>query len=79
MPTPSRGMTGDSQPQEELAKHMKRPRGTGFQTKKVATKTPVRPASASAAQAKDKSSAKKDSSVLAEKSTPEKDHPLDEF
>ena len=78
-PTPSRVMTGGSQPQEELAKHMRSPRGTGFQTKKVATKTPVKPTRASTTQAKDKSSAKKDSSTIAEKSTPEKDHPLDDF
>ena len=31
------------------------------------------------AQAKDKSPAKKDSSILAEKPTPEKEHPLDDF
>ena len=57
-PTPSRATTGDSQAQEELAKHMRSPRRTGFQTKKVATKPPVKPASATADQAKDKSPAK---------------------
>ena len=76
-PTPSRVMTGGSQPQEELAKHMRSPRGTGFQTKKVATKTPVKPASASIAQTKDKSPAK-DSSAPAKKSTPAKDISLDD-
>ena len=79
-PTPSRATTGDSQPQEEdLAKYMRNPRGTGFQTKKVATKPPVKPASATTAPAKDKSPAKKDSPVLAQKSTSEKDHPLDDY
>ena len=79
-PTPSRVTTGDAQPQEEdLAKYMRNPRGTGFQTKKVATKTPVKPTRASTSLAKDKSPAKKDSSTVAEKSTPEKDHPLDDF
>ena len=39
-PTPSRVATGGSQVQEELNKHMRNPRGTGFQTKKVATKSP---------------------------------------
>ena len=78
-PTPSRATTGDSKPQEELAKHIKSPRGTGFQTKKVATKSLVKSARASTAQVKDKSPAKKDSSTLAEKSTPEEDHPLDDF
>ena len=58
---------------------MNSPRGTGFQTKKVATMPPVKPARASTAQAKDKSPVKKDSPVPAEKSTPEKDHPLDDF
>ena len=47
--------------------------------KKVATKTPVKPTRASTSLAKDKSPAKKDSSIPAEKSTPEKDHPLDDF
>ena len=47
--------------------------------KKVATKTPLKPTPASAAQSKDKSPATKDSSTVAEKSTPEKDHPLDDF
>ena len=58
---------------------MKSPRGTGFQTKKVATKPPVKPTYATAARSKDKSPAKKDSPVLAEKSTPDKDHPLDDY
>ena len=79
-PTPSRAISGDSRTQEEgLAQHMKSPRGAGFQTKKVATKPPVKPARASAAQAKDKSPAKKDSPVPAEKSAPLKDHPLNDF
>ena len=47
--------------------------------KKVAAKTPTKPTHASASMAKDKSPAKKDSSAIAEKSTPEKDHPLDDF
>ena len=58
---------------------MRSPRRTGFQTKKVATKPPMKPAPASNAQAKDKSPAKKDSPVPAEKSTPLKDHPLNDF
>ena len=78
-PTPSRTTTGDSQFQEELSKHMKSPRGTGFQMKKVATKPLVKPTPASIAQAKDKSLVKKDSSVPAKKSTPEIAHPLDDF
>ena len=78
-PTPSRVTAGDSQPQEELAKHTRSPRSTGFQTKKVSTKTPVRPASTSAAQVKDKSPAKQDSSAPAEKSTHAKDDSLDDF
>ena len=42
-PTPSRVTTGDARPQEEdLAKYMRSPRGTGFQTKKVATKSPAK-------------------------------------
>ena len=76
---PSRATTGDSQAQKELTKHMRSPRRTGFQTKKVATKPPVKPASATAAPAKDKSPAKKDSPILARKSTLEKDHPLDDY
>ena len=78
-PTPSRAATGDSQAQEELAKHMRSPRGTGFQIKKVATRPPVKPASATADQAKDKSPAKQGSSAPAEKSTPEGSHPLDDY
>ena len=58
---------------------MKGPRAAGFHMKKVATKPPVKPARAFTAQAKDKSPSKKDSLVPAEKSTPEKDHPLDDF
>ena len=58
---------------------MKSPKGTGFHMKKVATKPHVKPARASTAQAKDKSPAKRDSPVPAEKSTPDKDHPLDDF
>ena len=46
--------------------------------KKVASKTPDKPASTSAAQVKDKSSAK-DSSASAKKSTPSKDKSLDDF
>ena len=78
-PTPSRAVSGDVQKQAELAKHMKSPKGTGFQTKRVATKPPVKPAHVSTAEVKDKSPAKKNSSTVAEKSTPEKDHPLDDF
>ena len=77
-PTPSRVMTGGSQPQEELAKHMRSPRGTGFQTKKVSTKPSTKSASTAAAQVKDKSPAKQDSSAPAEKSTPAKDNSLDD-
>ena len=59
---------------------MRNPRGTGFQTKKVATKSPAKSTStSSAAQAKDKSPVKKDSSTAAEKSTCEKGHPLDDY
>ena len=72
-------MTGDPHPQEELAKHMRSPIVTGFQTKKVATKFPMKSASTSTTQTKDKSPTKKDSSTAAEKSTSEKDHPLDDF
>ena len=80
VPTPSRAMTRDSQPQEEeQAQHAKGPRAAGFHMKKVATKPLVKPAHASTAQVKDKSPAKKNSSVPAEKSTPGKDHPLDDF
>ena len=79
-PTPSRATTGDSQPREEKqAQHVKSPRAAGFHMKKVATKPPVKQALASTAQAKDKSLAKRDSPVPAEKSTPDKDHPLDDF
>ena len=79
-PTPSRATTGGSQLQEEeQAQHAKGPRATGFHMKKVTTKTPVKPTRASTSLAKDKSPAKKDSSIVAEKSTPEKDHPLDDF
>ena len=77
-PTPSRAISSDAQKQEELSKHMKSPRGTGFQTKRVATKPPVKPAHVSTAEVKDKSPAKKNSSTVAEKSTPGKDHPLDD-
>ena len=78
--TPSRATTGDSQPQEEeLAKHMKSPRRTGFQTKKVATRPPVKPTRSSTTQEKDKSPVKKDSPASAKKSTPEKNHSLDDF
>ena len=76
-PTPSRVTTGGSQVQEELTKHMRNPRGTGFQTKKVATKSPAKSTSTSAAQAKDKSPAK-DSSAPAKKSSPVKDNSLDD-
>ena len=64
-PTPSRAISGDAQKQAELAKHMKSPKGTGFQTKRVATKPPLKPAPPSAAQAKDKSPTKKGSSIPA--------------
>ena len=57
---------------------MRNPRGTGFQTKKVDTKSPAKSTSTSAAQAKEKSPAK-DSSSIAKESIPEKDHPLDDF
>ena len=57
---------------------MRNPRGTGFQTKKVATKSPAKSASTVAAQVKDKSPAK-DSSAPAKKSTPAKDNSLDDF
>ena len=77
-PTPSRAISGDAQRQEELAKHMKSPRGTGFQTKRVVTKPPVKPAPASAVQTKDKSPVNKDSPILAEKSTPLEDNPLND-
>ena len=58
---------------------MRSPRRTGFQTKKVATKPPVKPASATADEAKDKSPAKQGSSAPSEKSTPEESHPLDDY
>ena len=78
--TPSRTTTGDSQfLEEKRAQHVKSPRAAGFHMKKVATKPPVKQALASTAQAKDKSPAKKDSPVPAEKSTPDKDHPLDDY
>ena len=54
-PTPSKVATGASRAQEELTKHMMKPKGTGFQTKKVATKSPAKSTSTSTAQAKDKS------------------------
>ena len=76
-PTPSRVATGGSQAQEELTKHMRNPRGTGFQTKKVATKSPAKSTSTSAAQAKDKSPAK-DSSAPDKNSAPVKDNSLDD-
>ena len=78
-PTPSRVITGGSQAHEELTKHMRNPRGTGFQTKKVATKSPAKSTSTAAAQVKDKSPAKQGSSAPAEKSTPEESHPLDDY
>ena len=78
-PTPSRAISGDAQKQAELAKHMRNPKGTGFQTKRLATKPPLKPASPSAAQTKDKSPVKKNSPTPAEKSAPPKDHPLDDF
>ena len=78
-PTPSRAISNDAQRQEELTKHMKSPRGTGFQTKRVATKPPVKPAPASTVQTKDKSPAKKDFPIPAEKSTPLEDNPLNDF
>ena len=61
------------------SKHMKSPKGTGFQTKRVATNPPLKPAPPSAAQAKDKSPTKKGSSTLAEESTPLEDNPLNDF
>ena len=76
-PTPSRVATGGSQVQEELTKHMMNPRSTGFQTKKVATKSPTKSTSTSAAKAKDKSPAK-DSSAPAKNSAPVKDNSLDD-
>ena len=78
-PTPSRAIAGDAQKQAELAKHMKGPKGTGFQTKRVATKPPLKPAPASTTQTKDKSPVKKNSPTPAEKSTPLEDHPLNDF
>ena len=79
-PTPSRATTGDSQLLEEKrTQFSKSPRAAGLHVKKVATKPAVKQASASSAQAKDKSPAPKDSSIPAEKSTPEKDHPLDDY
>ena len=77
-PTPSRIITGGQQAHEELTKHMRNPRGTGFQTKTVATRSPAKSTSTSAAQAKDKSPAK-DSSAPAKKSTPAESHPLDDY
>ena len=76
-PTPSRVATGGSQAQEELTKHMRNPRGTGFQTKKVATKSPAKSTSTSAAQPKDKSPAK-DSTAPVKNSAPVKDNSLDD-
>ena len=79
-PTPSRVTAGDSQPQEEeQAQHAKGRQPAGFHMKKVATKIPVKPTRASTSLAKDKSPAKKDSSAVTGKPTPEKDHPLDDF
>ena len=77
-PTPSRVATGGSQAQEELTKHLRNPRGTGFQMKKVATKSPAKSTSTSTAQAKDKSPAK-DSSAPAKKSSTTKDNSLDDY
>ena len=78
-PTPSRAMTGDSQLLEEKrAQFSKSPRAAGLHVKKVATKPAVKQASASTAQAKDKSPATKDSPILTEKSTPKMDRPLDD-
>ena len=77
-PTPSRVATGGSQVQEELSKHMRNPRGTGLQTKKLATKSPAKSTSTSAAQAKNKSPAK-DSTAPVKDSAPVKDTSLDDF
>ena len=77
-PTPSRVATGGSQVQEELSKHMRNPRGTGLQTKKLATKSPAKSTSTSAAQAKDKSPAK-DSTAPVKDSAPVKGDSLDDF
>ena len=77
-PTPSRVASGSSQLQEELSKHMRSPRGTGLQTNKLATKSPAKSTSTSAAQAKDKSPAK-DSAAPVKDSTPVKDNSLDGF
>ena len=78
-PTPSRAVSGDAQKQAELATHMKSPKGTGFQTKRVATKPPLKPAPPSAAQAQGKSPVKKGSSTPAvqtkDKSPAKKDSP----
>ena len=71
-PTPSRVASGGSQIQEELSKHMRNPKGTGVQKKKLATKSPGKSTSTSAAQAKDMSPIK-------DSTAPVKDSSLDDF
>ena len=79
-PTPSRVTAGDPKPQEEeQVQHAKGPKAGVFHMKKIAAKTPTKATRASATMSKDKSPTKNDSSATAQKPTPEKDHPLDDY